>query len=123
MLTTIFSVLGVILMFVLVWCFCVFCLGASLGFGLFIISTPIFWAALIGGFIAYLCGYTDQGIIYGMLIGGAIASIYYICTIVENYTVLKILFWTSVGVLIGLPLGMMVILGIVGFGFGIYRIA
>lgn len=123
MLSTIFSIIVVILGILLMWGIFILILslfGAAIKV---IISTPIFWAAFIGGLVAYLLGYqSDQSIINGMIWGGGVMALIMVCSWIGSYSIFKIIGWTFLGVAIGYFLGMMIFLGIVGLVIGIYQV-
>lgn len=123
MLSTIFSIIVVILGLLLLWGLVILILGVCGAAIKVTLSSPIFWAALIGGLVAYLLGYqSDQSIINGMIWGGGTMLLIMVCSWIGSYTVLKVIGWTFLGVALGYFLGMMIFLGIIGFIIGIYQV-
>lgn len=128
MLTTIFSLLSVVFMLVLLYA--VFCLvvGVSVGIIQYILNSPFFWLGLIGGLIAYWCGAGESGIKTGMILGVVIPLVFWgIVALFKGLQipwgkVLSPILWGVAGFVLGTFFGFSILLGIVGFVYGLYNI-
>lgn len=121
MLSTIFGILLTILGLLALWFVVVAILsicGAAIQLTL---QSPIFWAAVIGGLLVYLCGgRSDSAIWAGIIVGGGIMLVYYIYSIFGS-NMIKIVICTAIGGFIGYLLGGLIILfSVIGLGIGIY---
>lgn len=121
MLSTIFGILLTILGLLALWFVVVAILsicGAAIQLTL---QSPIFWAAVIGGLLVYLCGgRSDSAIWAGIIVGGGIMLVYYIYSIFGS-NMIKIVICTAIGGFIGYICGGLIILfSIIGLIAGIY---
>ena len=123
MLATIFSVIAIIVSVLIMWGLACLCLGVCCAAIKVVLESPIFWFAVLGGLIAYACGYrSDRALINGMICGGGIVVLFAACSLIESYAVVKVICWAAAGLLIGYFAGMMVFCGIIGLLVGIYRV-
>ncbi len=121
MLSTIFGILLTILGLLALWFVVVVILsicGAAIQLTL---QSPIFWAAVIGGLLVYLCGgRSDSAIWAGIIVGGGIMLVYYIYSIFGS-NMIKIVICTAIGGFIGYICGdLSILFAIIGGLIGIY---
>lgn len=101
---------------------CAYTVSAILTVIVLILSTKVFWYAVIGGLIGYLLGYqSDRALINFMILGGGLALLEFVSDIIEDYTIFRVIFWTLGGVVIGACLSLTIIGGIVGLGIGLWK--
>ena len=122
MLSTIFGVLMTLLGLFVLWCIVVGILSVCGAAVQLTLQSPIFWCAVIGGLIVYLCGgRSDSAIWAGIIGGGGVMVLYYICTIFSISKIFKIILFTLIGGFIGFLCGdLSIFFGIIGFCIGIY---
>ena len=98
---TIFSLLLLTLLVVGGFYLVCYCIGGIIGILAAIAESPIFWAAVFGGLVAYLLGYrSDQALITGMIICGGVVTLWYICNFFDCFDVLFWLMWMGIIALI-----------------------
>ena len=121
MLSTIFGVLMTLLGLFVLWCIVVGILSVCGAAVQLTLQSPIFWCAVIGGLLVYLCGgRSNEAIITGMIIGGGVMLLGYICTIFGLSKIFTIVICTLIGGFIGFLCGdLSILFGIVGFIVGI----
>ena len=119
--TAIFSLLLTVAAIVAVWAIIVGIIGVSLGIIKFLL--PVIIPTVVGGLIGYMIGGTEKAVINGMIVGGGLIVLIYVCHLVESFAIFKLIFWVCLGVLLGSFLNMMVIFGIIGLAIGLYRMA
>ncbi len=121
MMSTIFGVLMTLLGLFVLWCIVVGILSVCGAVIKLSLQSPIFWAGIIGGLLVYLCGgRSDSAIWAGIIIGGGIVVVYYVCSIFGS-SIFKIIIFALVGGFIGYLLGgLMILFSVIGLGVGIY---
>jgi len=121
MLASIFGVISVILGVLLAWFLLIAILSICGTILKLTFRSPIFWAALIGGLLVYLCGGgSNSAIIIGMSVGGGLMLLGIICSWLGDFKIFKIIFCTLISILIGSLCEFMILFGLIGFIAGIF---